>query len=158
MNPLGRPIHRRRDNIDIDLKEIRCKAVHRFKWIKIGFDGGFLCIYKAANLQATQKLGNFVISSKFINTSRRIHFHCISIFALRNISCHPTIHYHAYLQKINKNRLHYKAVKFLRVFIIWCPEEHDTRNGNKIAGHKIIHMFTWHKFCSLKHKLIVMCF
>jgi hypothetical protein len=139
MNPLGRPIYRGIDNIDIDLKETCCKVVHRLKRLKLGVDCKFLCTYKTAKLRLHK---SWVVSwsVQSLSTSKgRSTFIAIkySFFIISPIIVQIII-----MPKIHKNRIHYKPVIFLTAFIIWCPEEHDTRNCNKIAGQKIsLHVY-----------------
>jgi hypothetical protein len=40
--PLGKPIHRWKDTIQTDLKEILCKDWNGFVWLKIEFGGRLL--------------------------------------------------------------------------------------------------------------------
>jgi hypothetical protein len=40
--PLGRPRHRWKDNIKLDLREIRINGANWITWLRIGSSGGFL--------------------------------------------------------------------------------------------------------------------
>jgi len=72
--PLGRPTHRWKDNIKMDLQEVGCGGMD---WIKLAQDRDRLrpCVNVVMNPQVPQNYGHLLTSRELVSLSRRTLLH-----------------------------------------------------------------------------------
>jgi hypothetical protein len=75
--PLGRPRHRREDNIKMDLQEGGCEGMD---WIELAQDRDQwqALVNAERNLWIPQNAGNFLTGQKLVSFSRRTLLHGVS--------------------------------------------------------------------------------